>query len=147
MGQCNASMDMFTSPQNCTWILHHCFNLTTCGYRKPTQCPKIYPLPPGGLIKGNVNKTLIHDVNLVMAHVNYNISNIMSAYLVHCNDKDNTHAWLQSRLDGLISDYKGRLAVQIPFVRSKRDLFGDIAGLFGSRNSISNTYQIAKQSQ
>ena len=147
VGRCEANMEAYTSPQNCTWTLHHCFNLTTCGYRTPTQCPKIYPLPPGGLIKGNVNKTLIHDVNLVMAHVNYNISNILSAYVTHCDKHDETYGWLQARLDDLIFDYKGRLAVQISPVRTKRGLFGDLAGLFGSANSISNTYQMTKQSQ
>ncbi|XP_064200150.1 uncharacterized protein LOC135259564 isoform X2 [Anguilla rostrata] len=147
VGRCEASLETYTSPQNCTWTRHHCFNLTTCGYHKPTQCPKTYPLPPGGLIKGNVNKTLLHDVNLVMAHVSYNISNILSAYVTHCDIKDKTYAWLQARLDDLVSDYKGRLAVQIPPVRSKRDLFGDVTGLFGSGNSIANTYKITKQSQ
>ncbi len=34
-----------------------------------------------------------------MTHVTYNIS---------------AYAWLQSRIDDLISDYKDRLAVQIP---------------------------------
>uniref|UniRef100_A0A671PUW5 Uncharacterized protein n=2 Tax=Sinocyclocheilus anshuiensis TaxID=1608454 RepID=A0A671PUW5_9TELE len=140
-------MDNFTNPHNCSWALHHCFNLTTCGYRKPTQCPKLYPTPPGGLIKGNINKTLLHDVNLVITHVTYNISNILSAYVEHCNSKDETYTWLQSRIDDIVSDYKNRLAVQIPPTRTKRDLFGNIAGLFGSINSISNTYKITGQSQ
>ncbi|XP_016143618.1 uncharacterized protein [Sinocyclocheilus grahami] len=147
VGKCEANMDNFTNPHNCSWALHHCFNLTTCGYRKPTQCPKLYPTPPGGLIKGNINKTLLHDVNLVITHVTYNISNILSAYVEHCNSKDETYTWLQSRIDDIVSDYKNRLAVQIPPTRTKRDLFGNIAGLFGSINSISNTYKITGQSQ
>ncbi|XP_067309631.1 uncharacterized protein [Pseudorasbora parva] len=101
----------------------------------------------GGLIRGNVNKTLLHDVNLVITHVTYNISNILSAYEKHCDINDKTYTWLQSRIDDLVSDYKNRLAVQIPPVRTKRDLFGNIAGLFGSVNSISNNYKITGQSQ
>ncbi|XP_067280676.1 uncharacterized protein [Pseudorasbora parva] len=54
---------------------------------------------------------------------------------------------LQSRIDDLVFDYKNRLAVQIPPVRTKRDIFGNIAGLFGSVNSISNNYKITGQSQ
>ncbi|XP_067282481.1 uncharacterized protein [Pseudorasbora parva] len=147
VGKCEANLDNFTSPHNCSWTLHHCFNLTTCGYRKPTQCPKLHPTPPGGLIRGNVNKTLLHDVNLVITHVTYNISNILSAYEKHCDINDKTYTWLQSRIDDLVSDYKNRLAVQIPPVRTKRDIFGNIAGLFGSVNSISNNYKITGQSQ
>ncbi|XP_061084705.1 uncharacterized protein LOC133118609 [Conger conger] len=82
-----------------------------------------------------------------MAHVSYNISNILLAYTSHCSVDDRTYTWLQARLDDLVSDYKGRLAVQISGARPKRDLFGDVAGLFGSGNSIANTYQISKQSQ
>ncbi|XP_016111874.1 uncharacterized protein [Sinocyclocheilus grahami] len=140
-------MDNFTSPHNCSWTVHHCFNLTTCGYTRPRQCPELHPIPPGGLIRGNVNKTLLHDVNLVMTHVTYNISNVLSAYKEHCNDDDESYAWLQSRFDDLISDYKSRLAVQISPARSKRDLLGNIAGLFGSINSASNSYKITQQSQ
>ncbi|XP_065127292.2 uncharacterized protein [Paramisgurnus dabryanus] len=147
VGKCVNDPDNYTGPQNCTWIKNHCFNLTTCGYSKPKKCPKLYPIPPGGLIKGNVNKTLFHDVNLVMTHVSYNISNILSTYVNHCDKNDKTYAWLQSRIDDLISDYKNRLAVQISPARSKRDLLGNIAGLFGSINSIANNYKITKQSQ
>ncbi|XP_067293408.1 uncharacterized protein [Pseudorasbora parva] len=100
---------------------------------KPTQCPKLHPTPPGGLIRGNVNKTLLHDVNLVITHVTYNISNILSAYEKHCDINDKTYTWLQSRIDDLVSDYKNRLAVQIPPVRTKR--------------AISNNYKITGQSQ
>ncbi|XP_050952784.1 uncharacterized protein LOC127154943 [Labeo rohita] len=57
------------------------------------------------------------------------------------------YTWLQSHIDDLVSDYKTRLAVQIPPVRTKRDLFGNIAGLFGSANSIANTYKITGPSQ
>nr|XP_009302978.2 uncharacterized protein LOC100534830 [Danio rerio] len=147
VGKCSPDMEKFTNPQNCSWTLIYCFKITTCGYTKPKVCPKLYPTPPGGLIKGNVNKTLLHDVNLVMTHITYNISNILSAYSKHCNVDDESYAWLQSRIDDLISDYKNRLAVQIPPVRSKRDLLGNIAGLFGSANSLTNTYKISKQSQ
>ncbi|XP_051982269.1 uncharacterized protein LOC127643508 [Xyrauchen texanus] len=82
-----------------------------------------------------------------MTHVTYNISNILSAYVKHCNDDQKTYAWLQTRIDDLISDYKGRLAVQIPPACTKRDLLGNIAGLFGSVNSIANAYKINSQSQ
>ncbi len=82
-----------------------------------------------------------------MTHVTYNISNILSAYTKHCNTNDESYAWLQSRIDDLISDYKDRLAVQIPPACSKRDLLSSIAGLFGSINSAANTYKITKQSQ
>ncbi len=82
-----------------------------------------------------------------MTHVTYNISNILSAYTKHCNTNDESYAWLQSRINDLISDYKDRLAVQIPPARSKRDLLSSIAGLFGSINSAANTYKITKQSQ
>ncbi len=78
-----------------------------------------------------------------MTHVTYNIS----AYTKHCITNDESYAWLQSRIDDLISDYKDRLAVQIPPARSKRDLLSSIAGLFGSINSAANTYKITKQSQ
>ncbi len=54
-----------------------------------------------------------------MTHVTYNISNILSAYTKHCNTNDESYAWLQSRIDDLISDYKDRLAVQIPPARLK----------------------------
>nr|XP_055052864.1 uncharacterized protein LOC129438243 [Misgurnus anguillicaudatus] len=147
VGKCEPDVNSYTSPQNCTWTLKHCFNLTTCGYSKPKKCPKLYPIPPGGFIKGNINKTLLHDVNLVMTHVTYNISNILSAYVKHCSADDKTYAWLQSRIDDLISDYKSRLAVQISPVRFKRDLVGNLAGLFGSVNSLANTYKISGQSQ
>nr|XP_021331055.1 uncharacterized protein LOC110439400 [Danio rerio] len=80
-----------------------------------------------------------------MTHITYNISNILSAYSKHCNVDDESYAWLQSRIDDLISDYKNRLAVQIPPVCSKRDLLGNIAGLFGSANSLTKTYKISKQ--
>ncbi len=83
----------------------------------------------------------------IMTHVTYNISNILSAYTKHCNTNDESYAWLQSRIDYLISDYKDRLAVQIPPARLKRDLLSSIAGLFGSINSAANTYKITKQSQ
>uniref|UniRef100_A0A671SKH0 Uncharacterized protein n=1 Tax=Sinocyclocheilus anshuiensis TaxID=1608454 RepID=A0A671SKH0_9TELE len=109
-------MNEFTNPHNFTWTLHR-FNLTTCGYSKPTQCPKLHPPPAGSLIKGNVNKTLLHDVNLVITHVMYNISNILSAYIKHCSFNGKTYTWLQS------------------------------PGLFGSVNSIANTYKITGQSQ
>ncbi|XP_051556758.1 uncharacterized protein LOC127442625 [Myxocyprinus asiaticus] len=83
-----------------------------------------------------------------MTHVTYNKSNILSAYTKHCNDDDEkTYAWLQSQIDDLISDYKDRLAVKIPYTRSKRNLLGNIAGLFSSVNSIVNTFKITKQSQ
>ncbi|XP_056102113.1 uncharacterized protein LOC130081180 [Rhinichthys klamathensis goyatoka] len=147
VGECTHSIDNFTNPHNCSWTVKYCFNLTTCGYTKPKICPELHPIPPGGLIRGNINKTLLHDVNLVMTHVNYNISNILSAYTKHCNINDESYAWLQSRIDDLISDYKDRLAVQIPPSRSKRDLLSSIAGLFGSINSAANTYKITKQSQ
>ncbi len=49
-----------------------------------------------------------------MTHVTYNISNILSAYTKHCITNDESYAWLQSRIDDLTSDYKDRLAVQIP---------------------------------
>ncbi|XP_056318545.1 uncharacterized protein LOC130232591 [Danio aesculapii] len=140
-------MEKFTNPENCSWTIHNCFNLTTCGSKKPTQCPNLHPIPPGGIIKGNINKTLLHDVNLVITHVTYNISNILSAYVKHCGNDDKTYEWLQSRIDDLVSDYRNRIAVQIPSARTKRDLFGNIAGLFGSVNSISNTYKITGQSQ
>ncbi len=78
-----------------------------------------------------------------MTHVTYNIS----AYTKHCITNDESYAWLQSRIDDLISDYKDRLAVQIPPARSKRDLLSSIAGLFRSINSAANTYKITKQSQ
>ncbi len=107
----------------------------------PKKCPELHSIPPGGLIRGNINKTLLHDVNLVMTHVTYNISNILSACTKHCNTNDESYAWLQSRIDDLISDYKDRLAVQIPPARSKRDLLSSIAGLFGSINSAANTYK------
>ncbi|KAL2096508.1 hypothetical protein ACEWY4_008656 [Coilia grayii] len=125
----------------------HCFNLTTCGYQKPTQCPSLYPTPSHGLIKGSVNKTLLHNVNLVMAHISYNISNILSAYTTHCDPRGDTYAWLQARIDDLVSDYKSRLAVEVPSVRLKRDLLADVSGLFGSTNSLVNTYRITGQSQ
>lgn len=147
VGICSHSLKNYTDVNNCTWTAKHCFNLTTCGYHEPTQCPKQYPIPPGGLIKGNVNKTLLHDVNLVMTHVTYNISNILSAYVQHCDRNDETYTWLQARIDDLISDYKGRLAVQIPSTRTKRDLMSDVTGLFGSANSLANTYRITGQSQ
>ncbi len=47
-----------------------------------------------------------------MTHVTYNIS----AYTKHCITNE-SYAWLQSRIDDLISDYKDRLAVQIPPAR------------------------------
>ncbi|XP_048843317.1 uncharacterized protein LOC125715601 [Brienomyrus brachyistius] len=147
VGQCQSSRIDYTSPQNCSWTAHHCFNLTTCGYHKPNRCPTVYPAPPGGLIKGNLNKTLIHDVNLVMAHVTYNISNLLPLYLKHCNGEDKTYTWLQTRLEDLVSDYKSRLAIQVSYKRPKRDLVADITGLFGSGNSIINSYRIAGQSQ
>ncbi len=147
VGECSHSIDNFTNPHNCSWTVKYCFNLTTCGYTKPKKCRELHSIPPGGLIRGNINKTLLHDVNLVMTHVTYNISNILSAYTKHCNTNDESHAWLQSRIDDLISDYKDRLAVQIPPARSKRDLLSSIAGLFGSINSAANTYKITKQSQ
>ncbi len=75
-----------------------------------------------------------------MTHVTYNIS----AYTKYCSTYDESYAWLQSRIDDLISDYKDRLAVQIPPARSKRDLLSSIAGLFGSINSAANTYKITK---
>lgn len=65
----------------------------------------------------------------------------------HCSIDNKSYAWLQARIDDLTSDYKGRLAGQIPPVRSKRDLLGNIAGLFGSVNSIAYTYKINSQSQ
>ncbi len=147
VGECSHSIDNFTNPHNCSWTVKYCFNLTTCRYTKPKKCPELHSIPPGGLIRGNINKTLLHDVNLVMTHVTYNISNILSAYTKHCNTYDESYAWLQSRIDDLISDYKDRLAVQIPPARSKRDLLSSIAGLFGSINSAANTYKITKQSQ
>ncbi len=52
-----------------------------------------------------------------MTHVTYNISNILSDYTKHCNTNDESYAWLQSQIDDLISDYKDRLAVQIPPAR------------------------------
>ncbi len=52
-----------------------------------------------------------------MTHVTYNISNILAAYTKHCITNDESYAWLQSRIDDLISDYKDRLAVQIPPAR------------------------------
>ncbi|XP_062372105.1 uncharacterized protein LOC134092052 [Sardina pilchardus] len=82
-----------------------------------------------------------------MTHVSYNITNVLSAYLTHCSDKDQTYAWLQSQIDDLISDYKDRLAVQVPPARFKRDLFADVTSLFGSANSIANSYKITGQSQ
>uniref|UniRef100_A0A671L103 Uncharacterized protein n=1 Tax=Sinocyclocheilus anshuiensis TaxID=1608454 RepID=A0A671L103_9TELE len=82
-----------------------------------------------------------------MTHVTYNISNILSAYVKHCSFNDKTCTWLQSRIDDLLSDYKTRLAVQIPSFHTKRDLFGNKAGLFGSANSIANTNKITGQSQ
>ncbi len=145
--ECSHSIDNFTNPHNCSWTVKYCFNLTTCGYTKPKKCPELHSISPGGLIRGNINKTLLHDVNLVMTHVTYNISNILSAYTKHCNTNDESYAWLQSRIDDLISDYKDKLAVQIPPARSKRDLLSSIAGLFGSINSAANTYKITKQSQ
>ena len=146
VGLCEQTTTTWTTPQNCSWAPQICFNLTTCGYHKPTQCPKTYPVPRGGLIRGSVNKTLLHDVNLVMAHVSYNISNVLSAYLAHCKAYEKTFDWLQSRIDDLILDYKTRLAVQIQ-ERKKRDLFASVTGLFGTGNSLANTYQITKQSQ
>ncbi len=118
VGECSHSIDNFTNPHNCSWTIKYCFNLTTGGYTKPKKCPELHSIPPGGLIRGNINKTLLHDVNLVMTHVTYNISNILSAYTKHCNTNDESYAWLQSRIDDLISDYKDRLAVQIPPARS-----------------------------
>ncbi|XP_067106269.1 uncharacterized protein [Osmerus mordax] len=93
-------------------------------------------------VYGNINKTLLHDVS-------YNISNVLSAYLSHCTPHNTTFAWLKSRIDDLVSDYKDRLAVQSPAsqTRSKRDLFADVTGLFGTGNSLANTYQITRQSQ
>ncbi|XP_062386076.1 uncharacterized protein LOC134073110 [Sardina pilchardus] len=82
-----------------------------------------------------------------MAHVSYNISNILTAYTQHCNKKDETYVWLQARIDDLISDYKDRLAIQISPARTKRDLLADVSGLFGSANSLANTYKITDQSQ
>ncbi|XP_036399240.1 uncharacterized protein LOC118787712 [Megalops cyprinoides] len=82
-----------------------------------------------------------------MTHVSYNISNVLSAYMMHCSEHDKTYIWLQSRIDDLISDYKNRLAVQISPTRAKRDLFSDVTGLFGTGNSIANTYKLTKQSQ
>ncbi|XP_028830963.1 uncharacterized protein LOC114790844 isoform X2 [Denticeps clupeoides] len=147
VGKCKSNLNTFTNPQNCSWTSNYCITLTTCGYRKPSQCPKLHPIPPGGLIRGNINKTLLHDVNLVMTHVSYNISNILSAYVTHCDDDDKTYTWLQTRIDDLVSDYKSRLAVQTPPTRNKRDLFSEVTGLFGSVNSIKNTYKITGQSQ
>ena len=149
VGSCATSPTLWTHFKNCTWSPTQCFNLSTCGYHKPTQCPKTYPVPKWGLIKGNINKTLLHDVNLIMVHVSYNISNVLSAYFLHCTQHDTIFAWLKSRIDDLVSDYKDRLAVQSPAsqTRSKRDLFADVTGLFGTGNSLANTYQITRQSQ
>ncbi|XP_076843068.1 uncharacterized protein LOC143487784 [Brachyhypopomus gauderio] len=149
VGRCEADLNLWTGAENCTWTRKYCFNLTTCGYHKPTQCPNTYPVPLAGLIRGNINKTLLHDVNLVMVHVSYNISNILSAYLTHCKAYTKTYTWLKTQIEDLVYDYKSRLAVQIPYSQSrmKRDLFSDITGLFGSSNSLINTYQISKQSQ
>ncbi len=92
VGECSHSIDNFTNPHNCSWTVKYCFNLTTCGYTKPKKCPELHSIPPGGLIRGNINKTLLHDVNLVMTHVTYNISNILSAYTKHCNTNDESYA-------------------------------------------------------
>lgn len=116
---CQPDLNAYTSVHNCTWSEERCFNLTACGYPKPTQCPKMYPTPPGGIIKGNITKTLLHDVNLVMTHVSYNITNILSAYLTQCSDKDETYTWSLSHINDIVSDYKGRLAIQVPPVRFK----------------------------
>ncbi len=48
----------------------------------PKKCPELHSIPPGGLIRGNINKTLLHDVNLVMTHVTYNISNILQNIVI-----------------------------------------------------------------
>ncbi|XP_075869125.1 uncharacterized protein LOC142879634 [Nelusetta ayraudi] len=80
-----------------------------------------------------------------MTHVSYNITNVLSAYLTHCGDKDETFTWLQSRIDDLVSDYKSRLAIQIPSSRVKRDLLAGVTGFFGSANSISNSFRITDQ--
>lgn len=37
VGKCELDMNEFTNPNNCTWTLHHCFNLTTCGYNRITS--------------------------------------------------------------------------------------------------------------
>lgn len=108
---------------------------------------KIISHPSGWPYQRKCKQDFASDVNLVITHVTYNISNILSAYVEHCNYNDETYTWLQSRIDDLVSDFKNRLAVQIPTAHSKRDLFGNIAGLFGSVNSISNTYKITGQSQ
>lgn len=55
VGKCEPDESSYTEPQNCSWTVHHCFNLTSCGYNKPKHCPKLYPTPPGGFIKGNIN--------------------------------------------------------------------------------------------
>ncbi|XP_063077401.1 uncharacterized protein LOC134467451 [Engraulis encrasicolus] len=145
VGSCLHSNNSYTTPFNCTWESKNCFNLTTCGYKRPTQCPTLHPTPTHGLIKGSMNKTLLHNVNLVMAHISYNISNILTAYTTHCDTKGDTHTWLQSRIDDLVADYQTRLGAQVNSMRKKRDLLSQISGLFA--NSVVNTYRINGQSQ
>ncbi|XP_048863851.1 uncharacterized protein LOC125738694 [Brienomyrus brachyistius] len=82
-----------------------------------------------------------------MAHVTYNISNLLPLDLKHCNGEDKMYTWLQTRLEDLVSDNKSRLAIQVLHKRLKRDLIADITGLFGSGYSIINSYRIARQSQ
>uniref|UniRef100_A0A673KYU4 Uncharacterized protein n=1 Tax=Sinocyclocheilus rhinocerous TaxID=307959 RepID=A0A673KYU4_9TELE len=66
---------------------------------------------------------------------------LRQAETTHCSFNDKTYTWLQFLITKPDLQYKYRLP------RTKQDLFGNIAGLFGSVNSIANTYKITGQSQ
>lgn len=120
-----------------------CFYLSAEKTNKAKTCPNTTNVPVHGILLAKETKTLINEAHMVRQRINYNLMSLRTVFdQSYCGNFTKIRSWLEKEVKYYTS--KDPLSSQN---RKPRSIWGDITGVFGSVNSISNTAQMSQLSK
>ncbi|XP_056089371.1 uncharacterized protein LOC130069502 [Rhinichthys klamathensis goyatoka] len=126
-----------------TGEIGRCFYLSAVKSNKAQTCPNTTIAPAHGILLAKETKTLINEAHMVRQRINYNLNSLLTVFdQSYCGNFTQIRSWLDKEVKYYTS--KNPLSSKN---RKTRSIWGDIAGVFGSVNSISNTAQMNQLSK